>query len=92
MTCASAGKRKIWQVAQSPRDVEHLSKSVKRTDLMLSVLTVIKGNTDVNSSPRVIIAFAFMSHMLHHPLSPLPLLRARPASSVRAPSTPMPLI
>lgn len=42
---------KIWQVAQVPRDGEHLSKSVKRADLMLSVLTVIKGNTDVNSSP-----------------------------------------
>lgn len=66
-------EEKIWQVAQVPRDVEHLSKSVKRADLMLSVLTVIKGNTDVNSSPWVIIAFTFLSHTLHHPLSPLPL-------------------
>lgn len=51
MTCASAGGRKIWHVAQAPRDVEHLSKSVKRADLVSSVLTVIKGNADVNSSP-----------------------------------------
>lgn len=64
---------KIWQVAQVPRDGEHLSKSVKIADLMLSVLSVIKGNMDVNSSPWVIIALTFMSHILHHPLSPFPL-------------------
>lgn len=40
---------------------------------MLSVLSVIKGNMDVNSSPWVIIALTFMSHILHHPFSPLPL-------------------